>query len=107
MFRASRILVGYAVSIKITMDKSTYDSVKVSVSNASKQSSSSSAYFFGFCLDIGRKAEYSEENSTDWSNVKTDDNHYSFEIPASNNTIPVLLAVLGTEVAPANKGKPE
>ncbi|KAK7179379.1 hypothetical protein DPSP01_012632 [Paraphaeosphaeria sporulosa] len=102
MFRASYVVVGYNVSIKITMDKSTYDKIKSSIQTASSHSGGASASLFGFKLNLGGNASYSEENSTDYDKVKTNDSEYSFEIPASNNTLPVLLATLGTEVAPKN-----
>jgi hypothetical protein len=100
MFRAANVVVGYNVSITIKMDSVTYGKIKESIKNASSHSGGATASLFGFALNLGGNAQYSEENSTDYSNVKTNDKDYSFEIPASNNTLPVLLAVLGTQVAP-------
>jgi hypothetical protein len=103
MYRIQQVVIGYNVSIKITMDKSTYDQVNEKITHAANKSGGASASLFGFLLNIGGTAAYKEENSTDFSQVTRNNNEYSFEIPANNNCFPVLLAALGTQVGGKSK----
>lgn len=103
MYRVTDLVIGYAVSIDIKMDKSLYDNVTKELKNAQSHNGGASATLFGFSLNIGAKGSYSSENETNFNNIKTNDDACTIHIPGSNNTIPTLLAVLATEVAPANE----
>jgi hypothetical protein len=103
MYRIQQVVIGHNVSIKITMDKSTYEQVNDKISHATNKSGGASASLFGFLINIGGSATYKEENSTDFSQVKRNNDEYSFEIPANNNCFPVLLAALGTQVGDKSK----
>ena len=90
MYRPASILVGYQVKLKVSMPKSLYDSVNETYKKA--VSNSGSVNFLGISIS---SASSDASSNTDFSSVVTNDQAYSFEIPASNNTFPVLLGVLG------------
>jgi hypothetical protein len=96
MVQVSKIVVGYNVRIEITLDSNTYKSITSKVETARTRDASASATLFGCRLNIGGSYHDSESNSTNWSDVKKSDDNNTLVIPASNNTIPVLLAVVGT-----------
>ncbi|KAG9517552.1 hypothetical protein KCU93_g8696, partial [Aureobasidium melanogenum] len=106
MYRVTHLVVGYGVSLDIKMNKSLYDKVTKQLKDAQSHDGGASATFFGFKVDIGARGSYSSENQTDFSNIATNDDACSIHVPGSNNTIPTLLAVLATEVAPANQPVP-
>jgi hypothetical protein len=103
MFRVSSLIVGYAVDLEVKMNKHLYHKVTTSLREAQSHEGSVSATFFGFRINLGGGGSYSSTNETNYSDVKTDDEAYSMTIPGSNNNIPILLAVVATEVAPATK----
>jgi hypothetical protein len=96
MVQVSKIVVGYNVRIEISLDSDTYNSITSKVDTALSRDASASATLFGCRLNLGGSYHHSESNSTNWSDVKKDGDSNTFVIPASNNTIPVLLAVVGT-----------
>lgn len=96
MVQVSKIVVGYNVRIEITLDSDTYNSITSKVDTALTRDANASATLFGCRLNLGGSDHDSESNSTNWSDVKKDNGSNTFVIPASNNTIPVLLAVVGT-----------
>ena len=90
LYRVSSVLVGYKVSLSISMPKSLYDSVKDAYNKAREHGGSVSL----LGMNIGGGANVTTKDSTDFSDVKTHDATHTFEIPASNNSFPVLLGVL-------------
>ncbi|CAN9216087.1 unnamed protein product [Alternaria alternata] len=96
MVQVSKIVVGYNVRIEISLDSDTYNSITSKVDTALTRDANASATLFGCRLNLGGSNHDSESNSTNWSDVKKDNGSNTFVIPASNNTIPVLLAVVGT-----------
>ncbi|KAF7671287.1 hypothetical protein GT037_010612 [Alternaria burnsii] len=96
MVQVSKIVVGYNVRIEISLDSNAYKSITSKVDTALSRDANASATLFGCRLDLGGSYHNSESNSTKWSDVKKDDGSNTFVIPASNNAMPVLLAVVGT-----------
>jgi hypothetical protein len=96
MVQVSRVVVGYNVQLKVTMDKNTYEKVTSSAENAAKHDASATASLFGFRLNLGGSGSFEESNSVNWSNVTKRDADYTLVIPAANDTMPVLLGVVGT-----------
>ena len=96
MVQATNVIVGYNVSLKITMGKDIYDKVTGLIDTATKHDGGASATLFGFRLDLGGSGSHEESNSTKWSDVKQSSGNYEMVLPASNDSTPVLLAVVGT-----------
>lgn len=99
MVQVSRIVVGYNVRIEITLDSNTYKNITSKVETACSRDGDASATLFGCRLNLGGSTHDSESNSTNWSDVKKSDDRNTLVIPASNNAIPVLLAVVGTVIS--------
>lgn len=96
MVQVTNVVVGYNVALKINMGKSTYEKVVSAAETATKHDAGATATLFGFRLNLGGSGSFEESNSVNWSDVKQNSDEYSMTIPASNDSIPVLLAVVGT-----------
>ena len=91
LIRVTDILVGYNVSLKVTLSQSLFDRVSGKLDQARSQNAN--VRIMGF--EIG--SSNSSQNSTSFDKVTTKKDERSFEIPAGNTAFPTLLAVLGVK----------
>ncbi|KAF2716979.1 hypothetical protein K431DRAFT_349900 [Polychaeton citri CBS 116435] len=103
MVQVRYVIVGYNVTIKLTLDKATYDKITKTMETARSHDGGATATLFGFRLNIGAKAEYADGQSTSYDKLKMDAQNHTIEFPGSNNTLPILMGAVGTIISPATK----
>ena len=96
MVLVTNLVVGWKVEFKISLGREIYDKVTSLIEEAKSHDGGARATLFGFRINVGGSGSYKEENSTNWSDVKTSGGNYEMVIPASTDNVPVLLAVFGT-----------
>lgn len=96
MVLVTNLVVGWKVEFKISLGREIYDKVTSLIEEAKSHDAGARATLFGFRINVGGSGSYKEENSTNWSDVKTSGGNYEMVIPASTDNVPVLLAVFGT-----------
>ncbi|GAB1311943.1 hypothetical protein MFIFM68171_02153 [Madurella fahalii] len=95
MVQITHVVVGFKVDLKIKMDKALYDKVSSYMEEASKHDANATATIFGFRINVGGSGSHETENSTNWSDVKKNQDGREIVIPASTDNNPVLLAAFG------------
>lgn len=99
MVQVRQIIVGYNVSVTIQLDQNTYNEVISAINTAQKSNSNASASIFGFLINLGGDDSSQSSSSVDYSKMTFDAKTHTITFPGANDTVPVVLGVVGTVVS--------
>lgn len=96
LVKTERILLGYAPGITVKFDAKTYHEATRLISSSS--SAGGSVSLFGFSIGGSASGEKGSSASSDFKDVKFDDQSFSITVPPVRSSYPCLVGVLAKKL---------
>lgn len=98
--KVTSAILAYGVGMQVELSSSAYDTINNYLEQA--QESGGSASIFGFNIGLGDSDNLNQTSTVTFDDVKNASSGTTITIPASNNSYPTLLAVVGESIPQPN-----